>query len=60
MSNKTDRQLEIKRTKHFVVDDIWGMLILSLPEDAENLSTLTANQALKVLENFKKRLKNYD
>lgn len=41
------------------IDDIWHMLIMSLPPDAENLSTLTPNQALKVVESFMDKLDDH-
>ena len=40
-----------------VKSEIWDTLIESLPSDAENLSTLTNDQAKKVLVAFMEKLK---
>ncbi len=38
------------------IDKIWEMLIESLPSDAENLSTLLPDQALRLLKTFREKL----
>jgi len=46
--------------KKTTIDEISEMLINSLPQDAENLSTLTGWQAQEVIKNFLIKLNNYD
>ena len=50
----------ISRQREKILGDVWDALIMSLPSDAENLSTLTEDQALKVIRGFMKKLHKLD
>ena len=64
------RKEEIKEEKTFYQQEwicpkcgsvwaIWDMLFDSFPPDMENLSTMTPEQAYRLLKNFIKKLENY-